>query len=194
MAASIAIAILVILVFSSSAIVELIQKKRHEKTGESVIKEPWVEIHQIPGYRDARKVAAFYPLKGEPNILPIVQELSMEGRLLLPKVTDETTMEFYPIENLKKDLVQGHFGIMEPREGIAPWEGPISVFLVPGTKFNWDGSRQGHGKGYYDRYLARFPSAYKAGIATPAQISDTPLEQKPTDIQMNSVIACRERY
>lgn len=194
MAASIAIAIFVILVFSSSAIVELIQKKRHEKTGESVIKEPWVEIHQILGYRDARKVAAFYPLKGEPNILPIVQELSMEGRLLLPKVTGETTMEFYPIENLKKDLVQGHFGIMEPREGIAPWEGPISVFLVPGTKFNWDGSRQGHGKGYYDRYLARFPSAYKAGIATPAQISDTPLEQKPTDIQMNSVIACRERY
>ena len=179
MAASIAIAILVILVFSSSAIVELIQKKRHEKTGESIIKEPWVEIHQIPGYRDARKVAAFYPLKGEPNILPIVQELAMEGRLLLPKVTGESTMEFYPIENLKKDLVQ---------------EGPITVFLVPGTKFNWDGSRQGHGKGYYDRYLAKFPSAYKAGIATPAQISDTPLEQKPTDIQMNSVIACRERY
>lgn len=194
MAASIAIAILVILVFSSSAIVELIQKKRHEKTGESIIKEPWVEIHLIPGYRDARKVAAFYPLKGEPNILPIVQELAMEGRLLLPKVTGETTMEFYPIENLKKDLVQGHFGIMEPREGIAPWEGPITVFLVPGTKFNWDGSRQGHGKGYYDRYLAKFPSAYKAGIATPAQISGTPLEQKPTDIQMNSVIACRERY
>ena len=194
MAASIAIAILVILVFSSSAIVELIQKKRHEKTGESIIKEPWVEIHQIPGSRDARKVAAFYPLKGEPNILPIVQELAMEGRLLLPKVTGESTMEFYPIENLKKDLVQGHFGIMEPREGIAPWEGPITVFLVPGTKFNWDGSRQGHGKGYYDRYLAKFPSAYKAGIATPAQISDTPLEQKPTDIQMNSVIACRERY
>ena len=60
MAASIAIAILVILVFSSSAIVELIQRKRHDKAGDSIIKEPWVEIHQIPGYRDARKVAEDY--------------------------------------------------------------------------------------------------------------------------------------
>ena len=70
----------------------------------------------------------------------------------------------------------------------------ILGFLVPGTKFNWDGSRQGHGKGYYDRYLAKFPNADKAGIATPAQISETPLEQKDTDIKMNTIIACRDRY
>lgn len=194
MGASIAIAAIVILVFSSSAIVELIQRKRRDKTGDSIIKEPWVEIHQIPGYRDARKVAAFYPMKGEPNLLPIVDELAREGRLLLPKVTGDTTMEFYPIDNLKKDLAQGKFGIMEPRDGLEPWNGDITVFLVPGTKFNWDGSRQGHGKGYYDRYLAKFPSAYKAGIATPAQISEAPLEQKDTDIKMNTIIACRERY
>jgi 5-formyltetrahydrofolate cyclo-ligase len=194
MGTSIAIAIIVILVFSSSAIVELIQRKRRDKNGDSIIKEPWVEIHQIPGYRDARKVAAFYPMKGEPNLLPIVDELAQEGRLLLPKVTGDTTMEFYPIDNLKKDLAQGKFGIMEPRDGLEPWNGDITVFLVPGTKFNWDGSRQGHGKGYYDRYLAKFPSAYKAGIATPAQISETPLEQKDTDIKMNTIIACRERY
>lgn len=194
MGTSIAIAIIVILVFSSSAIVELIQRKRRDKTGDSIIKEPWVEIHQLPGYRDARKVAAFYPMKGEPNLLPIVDELAREGRLLLPKVTGDTTMEFYPIDNLKKDLAQGKFGIMEPRDGLEPWNGDITVFLVPGTKFNWDGSRQGHGKGYYDRYLAKFPSAYKAGIATPAQISETPLEQKDTDIKMNTIIACRERY
>ena len=194
MGTAIAIAIIVILVFSSSAIVDLIQRKRRDKTGDSIIKEPWVEIHQIPGYRDARKVAAFYPMKGEPNLLPIVDELAREGRLLLPKVTGDTTMEFYPIDNLKKDLAQGKFGIMEPRDGLEPWNGDITVFLVPGTKFNWDGSRQGHGKGYYDRYLAKFPNAYKAGIATPAQISETPLEQKDTDIKMNTIIACRERY
>ena len=194
MGTSIAIAIIVILVFSSSAIVELIQRKRRDKTGDSIIKEPWVEIHQIPGYRDARKVAAFYPMKGEPNLLPIVDELAREGRLLLPKVTGDTSMEFYPIDNLKKDLTQGKFGIMEPRDGLEPWKGDITVFLVPGTKFNWDGSRQGHGKGYYDRYLAKFPSAYKAGIATPVQIAEAPLEQKDTDIKMNTIIACRERY
>lgn len=189
-----AIFILVMLVFGSSQIVDLVLKKRREKTGEGIIKEPWQEIHDIPGYRNARNVAAFYPLKGEPNIMPIIEELALEGRLLLPRCEGEGIMNFYKVKSLKKDLVQGHFGIMEPREGLEKFEGDIPVFLVPGTKFNWDGSRIGHGKGYYDRFLPKYPKAYKAGIATPAQISETPLEQKETDVRMDTIIACKQKY
>lgn len=186
--------ILCFLVFGSNVVIELIQKKSREKAGESIIKEPWVEIHDIPGYHDARKVAAFYPMKGEANILPIVEELAREGRLLLPRCTGDSTMEFFPVSSLKKDLEKGKFGIMEPKANLEPWTGDIPIFLVPGTKFNWDGCRKGHGKGFYDRYLAKYPGAYKAGLATPKQITDEPLEQKATDIKMNSIIACRERY
>lgn len=186
--------ILCFLVFGSNVVIELIQKKSREKAGESIIKEPWVEIHNIPGYHDARKVAAFYPLKGEANILPIVEELAREGRLLLPRCTGESTMEFYPISNLRKELEKGAFGIQEPKANIEPWTGDIPIFLVPGTQFNWDGSRKGHGKGYYDRYLAKHPKSYKAGLATPKQITDEPLEQKENDIKMDSIIACRERF
>lgn len=191
---AIALAILVMLVFGSSPIVDLVLKKRREKNGDDVIKEPWVQIHEIPGYRDSHHIAAFYPLKGEPNLLPIIEELAREGRLLLPRCEGEGIMNFYKVANLKKDLVPGHFGIMEPREGLEKFQGEIRVFLVPGVKFNWDGSRIGHGKGYYDRFLAKYPGAYKAGIATPAQISKEPLEQKATDIKMDTVIACKPRY
>ena len=194
MAASIVIVILVFLIFGSSSIVESVLKMRSMKKGDDIIKEPWQEIHDIPGYHDARNIAAFYPLKGEPNIMPILEELAIEGRLLLPRCEGDGIMNFYKIENLKKDLVKGHFGIMEPREGLEKFEGDIPVFLVPGTMFNWDGCRKGHGKGYYDRFLAKYPKAYKAGIATPAQISEEPLEQKETDIRMDTVIACKQRY
>ena len=190
---AIAVFVLVTIVFGSSQIVDLILKKRREKKGEDIIQEPWQQIHDIPGYRDSRNIAAFYPVKGEPNLMPVVEELAMEGRLLLPRCEGDSIMNFYKIQNLKKDLVKGHFGIMEPREGLEKFEGEIPVFLVPGTKFTWDGCRQGHGKGYYDRFLAKFPKAYKAGIATPAQISKEPLEQKETDIKMDVVIACREK-
>lgn len=190
---AIAVFVLVTIVFGSSQIVDLILKKRREKKGEDIIQEPWQQIHDIPGYRDSRNIAAFYPVKGEPNLMPVVEELAMEGRLLLPRCEGDGIMNFYKIQNLKKDLIKGHFGIMEPREGLEKFEGEIPVFLVPGTKFTWDGCRQGHGKGYYDRFLAKFPKAYKAGIATPAQISKEPLEQKETDIKMDVVIACREK-
>ena len=178
MAASIVIVILVLLIFGSSPIVEMILKMRRMKKGDDIIKEPWQEIHDIPG----------------PNIMPILEELAIEGRLLLPKCEGDGIMNFYKISNLKKDLIKGHYGIMEPREGIEKFEGDIPVFLVPGVKFNWDGSRQGHGKGYYDRFLAKHPNSFKAGIMTPAQLYKEPLEQKETDVKMHTVIACRERY
>lgn len=194
MLSTVAIIFLIILVFGSSSIVDLILKKRREKRGENIIKDPWTEIHEIPGYRNSRKIAAFYPLKGEPNIMPIVEELAREGRLLLPRCDGEGIMNFYKVDSLRKDLIKGKFGIMEPREGCEKFEGEMPVFLVPGTKFNWDGCRVGHGKGYYDRFLAKYPASYKAGIATPAQISQEPLPQKETDIRMNIIIACKERY
>ena len=186
--------ILVMLVFGSSQIVELVLKKRREKSGEDIIRDPWTEIHEIPGYRNSRNIAAFYPLKGEPNIMPILEELALEGRLLLPRCEGDGIMDFYKVSSLRRDLVKGHFGIMEPRESLEKFEGEIPIFLVPGTKFNWDGCRVGHGKGYYDRFLARYPKSYKAGIATPSQISKEPLPQKETDIRMNVIIACKERY
>lgn len=186
--------ILVMLVFGSSQIVELVLKKRREKRGEDIIRDPWTEIHEIPGYRNSRNIGAFYPLKGEANIMPILEELALEGRLLLPRCEGEGIMNFYKVNSLRKDLAKGHFGIMEPREGLEKFEGEIPIFLVPGTKFNWDGCRVGHGKGYYDRFLAKYPKAYKAGIATPAQISKEPLPQKETDIRMDVIIACKERY
>lgn len=186
--------ILVMLVFGSSQIVELVLKKRREKRGEDIIRDPWTEIHDIPGYRNSRNIAAFYPLKGEANIMPILEELALEGRLLLPRCEGEGIMNFYKVNSLRKDLAKGHFGIMEPREGLEKFEGEIPIFLVPGTKFNWDGCRVGHGKGYYDRFLAKYPKSYKAGIATPAQISKEPLPQKETDIRMDVIIACKERY
>lgn len=184
------IIILLLVIFGSRPLFESFKRKRE---GEELIGNPWEEIHAIPAYKDSRKVAAFYPLKGEPNILPILEQLAQEGRLLLPRCTGPATMEFCHIQNLKKDLVQGKFGIMEPKDGTEAFNGDFTVFLVPGTLFNLTGERKGHGKGYYDRFLANHPKAYKVGIATPKQISVVPLDQKETDIKMDQIIICRER-
>lgn len=181
---------LLLLIFGSRPLFEMFRKKRE---GEELIGNPWEEIHAIPGYKESRKVAAFYPLTGEPNIMPIIEQLADEGRLLLPRCTGPTTMEFCHVQSLKKDLAKGKFGIMEPRGDLPAYTGDFTVFLVPGTKFNLTGERCGHGKGYYDRFLAKYPDTHKAGIATPKQISVEPLTQKPTDIKMNQIIICREK-
>ena len=79
---------LLLLIFGSRPLFEMLRKKRD---GEELIGNPWEEIHAIKGYRESRKVAAFYPLTGEPNIMPIIEQLADEDRLLLPRCTGPST-------------------------------------------------------------------------------------------------------
>lgn len=142
-------------------------------------------------YREASKVAAFNPMPTEPDIRTILEELAHENRLLLPKTLDGEQMEFVEIRDLQTDLVEGRFHIFEPRPELPIYRGPIPLALVPGVRFSRDGGRKGHGKGYYDRFLARHPETVKCGVAFCAQVADAPLELKPHDILMNYIVAPR---
>lgn len=143
-------------------------------------------ILNCPFLKKASVVAAFYPMADEPNIISVLNVLASEKRLLLPKCLNKEDMIFFKIQDLNSDLSLGRFGIMEPN-GLTPYEGDIPVFLVPGTKFSRDGGRYGHGMGYYDRFLARFPRATKIGVCFASQMSLEPLELKPHDVLMDKI-------
>ncbi|MCL2100706.1 MAG: 5-formyltetrahydrofolate cyclo-ligase [Fibromonadales bacterium] len=131
-------------------------------------------------------IAAFYPAKLEPQIIPLLKNLASEGRLLLPRTLDKK-MEFALIQNLEEDLQIGAFGIMEPKPELPAFEGMPAAFLVPGVVFGKDGTRIGHGAGYYDRFLATFKGIPKLGVAYSAQIRSS-LPQNATDVRMNEVV------
>ncbi len=148
-------------------------------------------IQNFEPFRKAPKVAAFYPLPGEPDIRPLLRNLAAERRLLLPLTGENGLMEFVEVENPEKDLVEGRFHVREPRKELPVYSGDIPLALVPGTRFSRDGGRHGHGKGYYDRFLARHPETLKCGVAFRSQVSEKPLERKPHDIPMNYIVAPR---
>ncbi len=59
--------------------------------------------------------------------------------------------------------------------------------LVPGAAFQQNGFRIGYGKGYYDRYLSRFPMLYPIGIAYEQQIFPA-WEPQECDIPVREII------
>lgn len=127
----------------------------------------------------------YYPLGKEVNLLPLAEELLKEGRKIAFPRTSGETMEFYPVTSLT-DFVEGNFHIMEPK-GKVPLAEEEPLILVPGLGFDRKGNRMGYGKGFYDRYFARFPSCRKIGASYWSQI----VEELPCgeyDVAMDEVV------
>lgn len=133
---------------------------------------------------DAKVVALFSPLADEPQIWPLVEEISETKLVVLPRVEGEN-MQFYPYHGR---VAQGAYGIMEPLAcgAVEPCE--IDVMVVPGVVFTRNGERMGRGKGYYDKYMSREGfRAFRIGVCYPVQlVGSIPLEEH--DVRMDSLV------
>ena len=142
----------------------------------------------LPDFLSADVVLGFYPLRGEPDVLPILRlALSLGKRLALPRChTESSTMTFHLVSSLE-DTELGSFGIREPSA-----DKPIltdfsrALCLVPALCFDRRGHRIGYGKGYYDRFLADYNGA-SVGIAYEELLFDR-LPCEPTDKAIPMII------
>lgn len=100
-----------------------------------------------------RFVSAFYPLRDEPDTLPLLTALAEDFATALPVVIGRgSPLVFRPWQ--PGDLTQiGAMSISEPL-ATAPAVEPDLLF-VPLACFDRRGHRIGYGAGYYDRTLAR---------------------------------------
>ena len=86
------------------------------------------------------------------------------------------------------DFKRNRWGIYEPVKGMIASECDLAV--VPVVAF--DGlKRAGHGKGYYDRFLARFPKCVKVGIAFSCRRAEG-LETETHDVPLDFMITEKE--
>ena len=89
-------------------------------------------------------------------------------------------------------MKEGPFGIYEP-EGTNPVDmntvADGSLLIVPGVAFTKDGKRLGRGKGFYDRFMAKYKNKFsKMGICFDFQlVDDIPVYEN--DIKVDKVIS-----
>lgn len=99
----------------------------------------------------------------------------LKKKVFCPTVTSENEMDFYEI-HAWDDLKEGYKGILEPaihKENMfSVYTEEKTLVLLPGVCFDEKGHRIGYGKGFYDRYLIRFPSGIKMALCYECQIED----------------------
>ncbi len=98
----------------------------------------------------------------------------------LPRVNgDDIELVKYPCM-----LKKGAFGILEPIGQAV--DTTIDLCIVPVLGVDSEGHRLGKGKGYYDRFFAKFPNCEKVAVAFKEQVFDKVVTESH-DIKMDKV-------
>ncbi|WP_197479851.1 5-formyltetrahydrofolate cyclo-ligase [Paenibacillus swuensis] len=148
--------------------------------------------HLLTSYfKSGSTLLTYIPFGTEIDVTPLMDWWRKRGgNIAVPKVDmAKRSMMFYII-NKSDDLVQGAYGILEPREGLElyeAWEEAVAL-IVPGSAFDRNGGRLGMGGGYYDRFLQKVVgstnSPVRIGIAFQCQLVDQiPMEPHDFDVQ-----------
>ncbi len=163
---------------------------RREALGEAYRAEADERIRQAvrayAPWREAGSVFLYVSVPGEPDTRALLAEALREGRrVFVPRCLKGGAMRAVRIHGLP-ELVPGRFGIPEPvsAEETAGPDGP-DLILVPCLTVARDGTRLGHGGGYYDRFLA--PGAGRALCLCYGRLLSDFVPASPTDVRIPAV-------
>ncbi len=143
------------------------------------------KIEQHPDFIKAEKVMLYNALPDEVRTSALIARWRDKKTIVLPTVVGD---DIVPVA-LDPDtgFAVGDFNILEPQN--TPYEGGFDLIIVPGVAFDPQGNRMGRGKGYYDRFLVKYPTVKKIGICFDFQLVEE-IPAEPHDIRMDEVIVC----
>lgn len=137
-----------------------------------------------PDFQRAGIVMLYASLPDEVQTLDFIGEWRNRKRIILPTVVGD---DIIPVElTAGSGMVEGDFHILEPENH--PYEGPLDLIVVPGMAFDRKGHRLGRGKGYYDRFLIKYPEVKTIGICFSFQLLDE-VPAEPHDQVIDEIIS-----
>jgi 5-formyltetrahydrofolate cyclo-ligase len=145
-------------------------------------------LWELPAFRDARGVAAYYAVGTQVATAPLLGRL-VEGegrRAYLPFLLsgEMHLAEWMP----SQPVIQGEYVGLQPRFARRAPLQDVDAILVPGAAFDRAGRRLGEGRGLWDGLLARLPGGVaRIGLAFQAQVVDK-VPQEGSDQRLNFVI------
>lgn len=132
-------------------------------------------------------LSAYWPIKGEPDLRPLLADLHAAGRVIaLPVVEVKASPLVFRRWHPGQPLIRGHWNIPVPppsADSVIP-----TVALAPLVGWDGAGFRLGYGGGYFDRTLASLtPRPFTIGIGFQSARLSTIFPQ-PHDIPMDAIL------
>lgn len=150
-------------------------------------------LSKLPIYRDSKVITAYYPLKGEVDILEMIRKDLKNKRFCFPVMDLEAkNLSIFEVKDLDCDFIPGPYGVREPNpektKKVDVKE--IDMLISPGLAFDRQKNRLGRGAGFYDRFIQKLePSVKKVGLAFELQILDTLPTHLTRDQKVDTVVS-----
>ncbi len=133
------------------------EKRSSVENKEELSEKIGAKLFSLESYKSCKKLFAYFSYPQEVSTKRIIEKALTDGKkVALPRCENENKMTYYYIES-ETELEEGNFnGILEPKpNGEKAFPDEETLVIVPALAFGKDGSRLGHGRGFYDRFLAR---------------------------------------
>lgn len=167
------------------------QEKRSLQEASSIICNRIISTVSLP------ENIAIFSAHGSEIHLSALHQLAPDKKFLYPLCHPQGVISYHHVTSTD-ELVPGKHGILEPDPKIHTevLHANIHVFFCPGLAFGKDGSRLGHGGGYYDRALAEKSTNHHVlvcAIALDEQVFDS-VPSESHDIKMDQIITENGSY
>lgn len=152
------------------------------------VQEKLLKLKEI---KDRQAIFVYVSFRSEVATLNLIDALIDMGKTVIVPITrvQEKRLDAIHITNRLSDLEPGYCNIPEPKELLCKTRAvppeKIETILLPGSVFDERGGRFGYGGGYYDRFLAKVPTAARIGLAYDLQIVEkAPLQEHDEILDM----------
>ncbi len=172
---------------------ELLLKLRNFSTEERAQQNQKIieKLFTLPEFQNAERIGFFASEEFEVNTDELIKKSLETGKkVFLPKVRNNTELEFHEIKNLD-ELELGEYSIRAPKAEAPKIEiSKIDLLVVPALAFTKTGDRLGRGGGFFDRVLQKF-AGVSVGLAFDFQmLPELPIEE--WDKKVSRVLSAAE--
>lgn len=142
-------------------------------------------LDQAIGTPQKKTIAAYWPIRGEPDLRPWMEQAHAQGgRIALPVMPTKHQPLVFHHWTPQSEMKMGHFRIPIPVNAT-----PVSpdIIIVPLLGVDRQHFRLGNGGGYYDRTLARCPNVRTIGVGAEFCQIETIFPQ-PWDVPLHQIL------
>lgn len=150
------------------------------------------KLIQTEEYKKAKHIFAFVSMGDEIDTTRAIDYFLADGKCVYVPLTKKghDRMKFSSLTSLDH-LVEGNFGVKEPKEAHINWvdHDLVDLILVPGLAFDKEGYRTGYGGGFYDKFFADTKTDFtKIGYCFSVQLFDGNLPKNEFDVPVDFII------